>query len=148
MKQSLGEQGAPKRLAPIHRITNYSTNLSENDWMTIHPLLPRVMLTSKNRKVDLRSVLDGISYWAINDVPINQIPEDLPRPGTIHYFCYRFAHDGTLQKIFQALGNKSPLVQGLQKKMKSLSWTGPGSSSTTSQDRRPVTHNQYKDKQK
>lgn len=127
---------------PAHRITNYSTNLADQEWLTIRSLLPRVMLNSKNRKVDLRNVLDAISYWCINDIPLNQLPEDLPRPGTVHYFCYRFAHDGTFDKIFKALGNKNQLVLGLQKKMKSLRWIGQTDNVDTTKE-----HNQYVDKQ-
>ena len=60
---------------PIHRITNYSTDLSEQDWLAIHQLLPRDMLTSKNRKVNLRNVVDAIAYWVENDASLlKEIP--------------------------------------------------------------------------
>ncbi len=109
---------------PIHRVTNYSTDLSEQDWLAIHSSLPRVMLESKNRKIDLRNVVDAISYWVTNDVPLQQLPDDLPKPGTVHYFCFRFAHDGTFDKFAQILGEKHPMIAGLRKKMKSLKWIG------------------------
>lgn len=130
------EQPKPQNFGPVHRITNYSTNLSDQEWLTVRPVLPRVMLNSKNRKVDLRSVLDAISYWAVNGVPLQKIPEDLPRPGTVHYFCYRFAHDGTFDKMFEVLGNKNPMMIGIHKKMKSLKWVN-----TAEDDAKE--HNQY-----
>ena len=73
----------------------YPTDLTDDQWKLIEPLLPKAKPGGRPRSVDLREVTDGIFYVVRGGVPWRMLPHDLPPWGTVHYYyrCWRL--DGT-----------------------------------------------------
>lgn len=60
----------------------YPSDLTNEEWLTLEPLLPVAKGTGRPRIHSLREVMNGIRYVQRYGVPWDAMPEDLP-PGSI-----------------------------------------------------------------
>jgi len=81
----------------------YSTDLTDEQWDIIAPLLPEPRTRGRRPTVDLRRVLDGIFYQAKNGCVWADLPRDLPHDSTVYAYFERWRDDGTLAAIYEAL---------------------------------------------
>ena len=81
----------------------YPSDLTENQWNEIKPLIPAALPGGRHRSVDLREVLNGVLYLNRTGCSWRQLPHDFPPWGTVHYYYRRFRIDGTWQKIHDRL---------------------------------------------
>ncbi len=81
----------------------YSTDLTDEQWDIIAPLLPKPRTRGRRPTVDLRRVLDGIFYQAKNGCVWADLPRDLPNDSTVYAYFERWRDDGTLAAIYEAL---------------------------------------------
>ena len=84
----------------------YPTDLSNDQWEVIRPLLPKAKPGGRPRTVDLREVLNGIFYIVRGGIPWRMLPHDLPPWGTVHYYYWKWRRDGTWEAIQNALRTK------------------------------------------
>lgn len=107
--------GFPDPLAVrMRRFTDSPTDLTEDEWRRVKVVLPRQMLLSPHRRVDLRAIVNAMAYWAKTGKPMRELPPEYPKYGTVYYFMCRWGADGTLDKIYHAVGNKE-MQRGLLK---------------------------------
>lgn len=65
----------------------YDTDLTDEEWQQIEPLLPAEKPVGKEREVDLRDVLNAIFYRADNGIKWRALPSDFPAWQTVYgYF--------------------------------------------------------------
>ncbi|NJL41224.1 MAG: IS5 family transposase [Leptolyngbyaceae cyanobacterium SM1_4_3] len=65
----------------------YDSDLSDEEWQQIEPLLPPEKPVGKGRKVDLRAVVNAIFYRADNGTKWRALPRDFPAWQTVYgYF--------------------------------------------------------------
>jgi putative transposase len=88
------------------RRAKYPTDLSDDQWELIRPLLPKAKPGGRPRTVDLREVLNGIFYIVRGGIPWRMLPHDLPPWGTVHYYYWKWRRDGTWEAIQDALRTK------------------------------------------
>lgn len=81
----------------------YPSDLTEDQWKEIRPLIPPAIPGGRHRSVDLREVLNGVLYLNRSGCSWRQLPHDFPPWGTVHYYYRRFRIDGTWQKIHDRL---------------------------------------------
>ena len=81
----------------------YPSDLTEDQWNEIKPLIPAALPGGRHRSVDLREVLNGVLYLNRTGCSWRQLPHDFPPWGTVHYYYRRFRIDGTWQKIHDRL---------------------------------------------
>ncbi len=55
----------------------YDSDLTDEEWQRIKPLLPKAKSVGKHRDVDLREVLNAIFYRADNGIKWRALPSDL-----------------------------------------------------------------------
>ena len=93
----------------------YPTDLTDEPWKVIAPLLPKAKPGGRPRSVDLREILNGIFSVVRGGVSWRMRPEDLPPWGTVHfdYRCGRI--DGTGEKILEVLRTRLRHADGRQK---------------------------------
>jgi transposase len=78
-------------MAEIERKTKrYPTDLTEEEWSRIEPLLPRSAQTGRRREVDLREVLNAIRYLARTGCGWRMLPKDFPPWQTVYWWFRRF----------------------------------------------------------
>ena len=90
----------------------YPTDLTDRQWMLIEPLIPPEKPGGRHRSVDLREVLNAIFYLLRSGCQWRNLPHDLPPWGTVSYYFYRFARDGTWQRMHDALRTQVRLAAG------------------------------------
>lgn len=82
---------------------HYPSDLTDEQWRLIEPLLPPEKPGGRHREVDLREVLDGIFYLVKTGIPWRFMPHDLPPWGTVHFFYRQWRLDGTWEKVLEVV---------------------------------------------
>src|SRR5438874_12041262 len=81
----------------------YPSDLTDNEWQLVEPLIPPGKRGGDKRTVVMREVVNGLMYVLSTGCQWRAIPKDLPPRSTVnHYFC-RWQHDGTLDRLDHAL---------------------------------------------
>jgi transposase len=78
----------------------YPSDLSDEEWALIEPLLP------PERKVKRREVLDTILYVLTTGCQWRMLPKDLAAKSTAHDYFVEWHRDGTLARIHHELYTK------------------------------------------
>lgn len=81
----------------------YPSDLTDEQWRTIEPLIPCAEPGGRHRSVNMREVVNGIVYLLRTGCSWRQLPHDFPPWGTVHYYYRRFRLDGTWEHIHDRL---------------------------------------------
>ena len=87
-------------MAAIERKTKrYPTDLTDEEWTRIEPLLPAPWRTGRRREVDLRAVLNAIRYLVRTGCGWRMLPKDFPPWQTVYWWFRRFVR----QMLFRTI---------------------------------------------
>jgi putative transposase len=90
----------------------YSTDLSNEEWGLIEPLLPKeAKWGGRKRKHSLREILDAIFYLARNGNNWADLPHDFPPKSTVYEYFSRWRDDGTWKLINTKLNHNYRLKE-------------------------------------
>jgi transposase len=81
----------------------YPSDLSDEEWKLIAPLIPPAKRGGKKRTVVMREVVNGLMYILSTGCQWRAIPKDLPPKSTIYDYFDLWTYDGTLDRIHHAL---------------------------------------------
>ena len=81
----------------------YPSDLTDNEWAHVAPLIPPAKPGGNKRTVDIREVMNGIMYILSTGCQWRAIPKDLPPKSTVHDFLDLWSYDGTLDHIHHTL---------------------------------------------
>jgi putative transposase len=81
----------------------YQTDLSDEQWNELKPLIPSAKPGGRPRRQDMRDVIDGILYVLRTGCAWRHMPHDLPNPKTCWSYFDRFSGDGTWRNIAETL---------------------------------------------
>lgn len=81
----------------------YPTDLTDEEWRHVAPLIPPAKSGGNKRHVDLRSVVDGLMYILGTGCQWRAIPKDLAPRSTVHGYFDLWNWDETLDRIHHAL---------------------------------------------
>jgi len=81
----------------------YPSDLGDEEWRLIEPLIPAARRGGRHRSVDLRAVLNGVLYVLETGCQWRHLPKDLPPRSTVHGYLHLWAWDGTLERIHHDL---------------------------------------------
>lgn len=93
---------------------NYDSDLSNEEWQRIAPLLPSQKPVGKLREVSLREVLNAIFYRADNGTKWRNLPSDFPAWQTVYGYYRLWVRLGLWERINQALVQQVRLQEGRQ----------------------------------
>jgi transposase len=79
--------------------TFYDSDLTDQEWQIIEPLLPAEKSVGRGRQVDLRSVFNAIVYRADNGVKWRNLPKDFPAWQTVYSYFSSWSRFGVLEQI-------------------------------------------------
>jgi putative transposase len=88
-------------LTPAAR--RYATDLSDQKWALIEPLLPARRPRGRPRKTDLRRVVDAILYFVKNSGHWRNLPHDFPPWQTCYWYYREWRRTGVLKRMQQRL---------------------------------------------
>jgi len=81
----------------------YETDLTDDEWAEIAPLIPPAKPGGNKRSVNLREVVNGVMYILGTGCQWRAIPKDLAARSTVFDYFDRWSWDGTLERIHHAL---------------------------------------------
>jgi len=81
----------------------YPSDLTDEEWTLIGPLIPPAKRGGNKRTVDVRSVVNGVMYVLSTGCQWAALPKDLPARSTVNDYFRRWDWDGTLARIHHAL---------------------------------------------
>jgi transposase len=81
----------------------YPSDLTDEEWSLIEPLIPPAKHGGRKREVVVREVVNGVMYVLGTGCQWRYIPKDLPPRSTVHDYFTRWNYDGTIEKIHYAL---------------------------------------------
>ena len=81
----------------------YPSDVTDEEWAFIEPLIPAAKPGGNKRSIDERSVVNGVMYILSTGCQWAALPKDLPPRSTVNDYLRRWDDDGTLERIHQAL---------------------------------------------
>jgi transposase len=81
----------------------YDSDLTDEAWAEIAPLIPPAKPGGNKRSVDLREVVKGVMYILSTGCQWRAIPKDLAARSTVYDYLDRWSWDGTLERMHYAL---------------------------------------------
>jgi putative transposase len=83
--------------------TPYPSDVTDEQWQLVEPLIPPAKPGGRPRTVAMREVVNGVLYLNRTGCQWRALPHDLPPWGTVHYYYRRFRLDGSWQIIHDKL---------------------------------------------
>ncbi len=90
----------------------YPTDLTDEQWLLLEPLLPPAKPGGRPRSVDRREVVNALLYLLRTGCPWRSLPHDLPPWGTVWTYFRRWRDDGTLDRLHDALRDQVRMDAG------------------------------------
>ena len=81
----------------------YPSDLTDDEWGHVEPLIPPAKPGGNKRRVDLREVMNGIMYVLSTGCQWRAVPKDLPPRSTPFDYLNLWSWDGTLDRMHHAL---------------------------------------------
>lgn len=92
--------------------SRYSTDLTDEQWTILEPLIPPARSGGRPRTIDMREVLNTILYQQRSGCQWDLIPHDLLPKSTAYDYFARWRDDGTWQRILDALRMRVRVAAG------------------------------------
>src|SRR5688500_17628396 len=81
----------------------YKTDLTDEQWGEIEPLLPKAKPAGRPREVDLREAINTLLYQARTSGQWDMLPHDLLHKSTVWDYFAAWRDDATWQEILDSL---------------------------------------------
>ena len=81
----------------------YPSDLTDEEWAHVEPLIPPARRGGNKRHVNVREVVNGLMYVLSTGCQWRAIPKDLPPRSTVYDYFDLWSWDGTLDRIHHAL---------------------------------------------
>jgi transposase len=81
----------------------YPSDLSDREWAILAPLLPAAKPGGRPRSVDLREIVNAISYWLRGGVAWRALPHDFPPWKTVYHYWRAWRLSGDWERIHAVL---------------------------------------------
>ncbi|MEA2955457.1 MAG: hypothetical protein QOJ58_954 [Alphaproteobacteria bacterium] len=81
----------------------YPSDLSDEEWAFIAPVIPPAKRGGGKRTANIREVVNGLMYVLSTGCQWRAMPKDLPPRSTVNGYFAQWDYDGTLDRIHHAL---------------------------------------------
>jgi transposase len=81
----------------------YPSDLTDEEWALVKPLVPPGKHGGCRRTVVMREVVNGVMYVLSTGCQWRYLPKDLPPKSTVHDYLTRWNYDGTIERVHHAL---------------------------------------------
>jgi transposase len=81
----------------------YPTDMTDEEWLLIEPLIPPAKRGGNKRTVNIREVVNGVMYILGTGCQWRALPKDLPPRSTVYSYFDLWDYDGTLERIHHVL---------------------------------------------
>jgi transposase len=84
----------------------YPSDLTDEEWGLVEPLIPAAKRGGRPRAVKVRDVVDGLMYILSTGCQWRYSPDSFPPSSTLYHYFDLWTYDGTLDHIHQILYEK------------------------------------------
>src|SRR5487761_2391685 len=81
----------------------YPSDVTDEEWAYIAPLIPPARRGGGKRRGDMRAVVNGLMYILSTGCQWRYLPKDLPPRSTVNGYFGLWSWDGTLDRMHHAL---------------------------------------------
>lgn len=81
----------------------YSSDLTQDEWLLIAPLIPPAKRGGRRRSVELREMANGVIYVLSTKCQWRHMPKDLSPSGTLFGYLDLWTYQGVIDRIHPAL---------------------------------------------
>lgn len=92
----------------------YPSDLSDEEWAMLEPLIPAAKPGGRSRSVKMREVVNGIFYLLKSGCQWRMLPKEFPKWKTVHDYFSKWSKDGTWQRLNGQLREQVRLKEGRQ----------------------------------
>jgi putative transposase len=78
---------------------SYDTDLTDDQWQILEPLIPTAKPGGRPRSLDMREVLNAIFYLLANGIKWRAMPHDLPKWQSVYTYFRAWEADSTWQRL-------------------------------------------------
>lgn len=96
-----------------HYDHHYPSDLTDAQWATLEPLL-NLDPDEPARTHHVRDIADAIFYLNRTGCAWRYLPENLPPWQNVQYYCYKWTHDGTWERVNASLRKLIRVAAGKQ----------------------------------
>ena len=90
----------------------YASDLTDEEWAVLAPLLAPPSSFGCPRKTDLREVMNAILYMARSGCQWRMLPGEFPPRSSVQYYFYKWRDDGTWHEVNRALLARTREAEG------------------------------------
>lgn len=90
----------------------YPSDLTDEEWALIEPMIPPAKHGGRPRSVNLRAIMNGIMYVLSTGCQWRALPTDLPPTTTVFCYLRLWMSDRTLEHIHEALYQQCRALAG------------------------------------
>jgi hypothetical protein len=77
----------------------YPSDLTDEEWQHVEPLIPLAKPGGRKREVNIREVVNGVMYVLSTGCQWRYLPKDLPPKSTVFHYFNRWNCDGTFDVL-------------------------------------------------
>src|ERR1043165_2415356 len=92
----------------------YPSDLTDEQWSLLDPLIPHADPNCRPRKTDMREVVNAVFYLNRAGCPWRMLPRDFPPWRTAYNYFEAFKQDGVWVKVLTALRQQVRVAAGRQ----------------------------------
>jgi putative transposase len=92
----------------------YQTDLSDQEWKILEPLIPPAKAGGRPRKQDMRKIVNAIYYLLRTGCAWEMLPKDFPPKSTVFHYFNTWRKNGTWKNINDALVAQVRHLEGRQ----------------------------------
>jgi putative transposase len=91
---------------------SYPTDLTDDEWKILQPLIPPPKPGGRNRETDIRQVLNASFYLLGSGCAWRLLPHDFPPWQTVYGYFWRWKKAGVWKRIHDTLHEKRSKQEG------------------------------------
>ena len=80
----------------------YESDVTDKEWATLEPMIPKQGRLGRPRQTDLREVFNAIEYVLATGCQWRALPRDFPPYSTVINYFYRWQGDGVFDRMMDA----------------------------------------------
>ena len=106
------QQSPPRPGSREHSLQCYPSDLTDQEWTILEPLIPSAKPGGRPRMVNIREVINAILYLDRTGCQWRALPHDFPPWPTVWTYFRMWRNDGTWERIHTALREQVRVKQG------------------------------------
>jgi transposase len=81
----------------------YSSDLTDEQWASIEPLIPKPNSGGRQREIDMREVVNAIRYLLASGCKWRELPDLFPNRSTVRHYFDAWKKSGVWDQIHSAV---------------------------------------------